>query len=431
MKLGVIEYFKDLIDKLLKMEIFRHVATLVSGSVVSQLIMLGVMPVLTRTYPNESLSIFFVFASTVSVFSILATLEYELAIVLPKNDIWSINLLVLSLIMNFIVSLILFCLISIFKVPLLKFLNCDVNGNWIFFVPVSVFFNGFFQAFSYWFNRFKRFKNMARAKISRSAVAGASQIGFSAVGNSGKLIIIGQLIGQLASIFTFLIDYNKYIRNLIRYISPKRIWFVAKKYKDIPIFNSTLDVMNSISNQLPIFLITKYFGLISTSYYGLSHRIIASPMGVITESFGQVFFQKASEIRNANEDLHNFVRKTYLSLFKIAIIPFLIVLIFAPFIFKIVFGSNYENAGTLTQILIPWLFVMFLNSPVTFLITVLNKQRQKIVYDSLLLAFRCASLIFGYMIFHDLFATIALFSLIGFLFNCYLIYYLLKISKCE
>jgi len=243
------------------------------------------------------------------------------------------------------------------------------------------------------------------------------------------LLIFGQIIGQFVSLFTILLDYKKYIRDLLKSVSLKKIFFVAKKYKDIPVFNSTLDVMNSISNQLPIFLITKYFGLVNTSYYGLSHRIVASPMGVISEAFGQVFYQRASEIKNANENLYQFVKKTYLSLFKIAVIPFLIVLIFAPLIFKIVFGSSYENAGKLTQILIPWLFVMFLNSPITFLITVLNKQRQKIIYDFLLLLFRGASLVFGYLFFNNLYATIALFSLVGFLFNCFLVYYFLKLSR--
>ena len=68
---------------------------------------------------------------------------------------------------------------------------------------------------------------------------------------------------------------------------------LVKKYKDIPLFSTLISLLNTISNQLPIFLLTRFFGFASAGLYGLSHRVVAAPMGLIGQSVGEVFYQKA------------------------------------------------------------------------------------------------------------------------------------------
>jgi len=152
-------------------------------------------------------------------------------------------------------------------------------------------------------------------------------------------------------------------------------------------------------------------------------------MGMVGQSVGQVFFQKASRLFHSKKNFYKFVKATYLRLFKIAIVPYAIMLIVAPFIFKVLFGTEWSVAGKYTQVLIPWLFVMFLNSPLSSIVTILDKQKQMLVYDLSLLSCRFLSLYFGYKFFHNVFYSLTFYSLTGLLFNIFLIFYFIKISK--
>ncbi|MEI6765477.1 MAG: lipopolysaccharide biosynthesis protein [Bacteroidota bacterium] len=413
-----------------KHEFLRNVFTLFSGSLASSAIPFLATIILSRYFSEEVFGTFFVFSSTVAVLSILGTLQYELAIMLPDNEHESVNLFVLSIAVTVIVSLLLLVAVALLHNPVVRLLGDEGMSFWLWFVPLSVLLTGIFQAYNYWCNRFKRYSLISWSKVSRATTMSALQIGagFAPLFKSFGLIagqIIGQLIGNLHIIYLSM----KETRAMMKFVSWKKMLFVARKYRDVPLFNTLLQGMNSLSNQLPVFLLTRFFGTATAGQYGMSNRIIATPMGLIGQSTGQVFFQKATEVFNARGDFYGLIKKTYVSLLKVAALPYLLMLIFAPLLFSFFFGAKWGDAGIYTQVLVPWLFMMFLNSPLTFIITILNKQRQMVVYDSMLIIMRFASLYVGYKVFSSTLVCLALFSATGFLFNLVLMFYFLYISK--
>lgn len=415
--------------KIFKSEFFRNSLTLFSGSLASQLILLTIFPILTRLYPIEIFGIYFVYSAIVITLSTLASLKYELAIVLPDNDEEAVNLLILSLITTFIVSLTIFLIIILFFDFITNLLGEKQIGKWLYFVPLSIFFLGIFQSFNYWNNRKKDYKIISFAKISKSISSSAVQLGGGSSTFQKTGLIYGLLFGQFSSAFFIAFKTIKNYKSLYTSISLKNIISAAKKYKDIPLFNTTMAVLNSLSNQLPIFLLTKFYGLTTASFYGLANRFISTPMGLVGQSVGQVFYQEASNRYNIRTNFYAFIKNTYIKLFKTALLPFLIMAVFAPFLFKLLFGAKWEIAGIFAQILIPWLIIMFLNSPITFIITILNKQKQMVVYDILLFILRFLSLYLGFKIYNDAYISIIFFSLTGLIFNIFLMFYLLIIAK--
>ena len=415
--------------KLLKNEFFRNFLTLFTGSSIAQAIPFIITPFLTRLFPNEIFGIFFVYSSTIMILSILSTLQYELAIVLPKKEKDAANLLALSLITTFIVSLITLIIIILLFDSITIMLGSTQIGKWLYFIPLSIFFTGIFQSCSYWNNRKKNYKLISYGKITKSFSSGTVQLTGGYLGFLKIGLIPGLIFGQFISAFYILIRTFKNYKYFYKIISLKNIIFVAKKYKDIPLFNTLISLLNTLSNHLPIFLLTKYYGLRFASFYGLSNRIINTPMGLIGQSVGQVFYQKASEIYNNKQNFYDYIKKTYWRLFKVAIIPFVVIAIIAPYLFEYLFGSEWVIAGKFTQILIPWLFIGFLNSPISYIITILNKQKKFLLYDILLLIFRFLSLYLGYKIYNDAFISILFYSLTGLCFNIFLIFYFLTISK--
>ena len=417
--------------KISKSEFFRNTVTLSGGLIVSQAIPVLIAPLLTRIYSIELFGIYFIYSAIVVILSIFATFQYEVTLVLPKDDSDSVNLLGLSILVSFATSILLTLIILFLNHPIAVLLGNENIGPWLFFIPVSILLTGIFQSFNYYGNRFKDYKKISAGRVVKASSTAVAQIPMS-FGQFEKFGLIGGMVfGQFISTVYMVFSMRERYRLLLNEISINRMIELAKQYKDVPLYNTLMGIQNRISNHLPFFLLGHYYGLTAVSLYGLAHRIVNTPAGIISQSIGQVFFQRASEIYNENKDLHRLVKSIYVQLIKVSVIPFILLFLTAPYLFKYIFGSEWALTGRIIQLLIPWLFMMFLNNPITSLITILNKQKVLVVYNFFLLLFRFAGIYLGFKIYNNEYYSILFYSLSGFIFNFVICFYILHIAKNE
>lgn len=412
----------------LKKEFVKNVLTLITGSAISQVVIYASILLLTRLFSTELFGIYILFSSATIILKPLATLQYEFAIVLPKKNKDAINLLAFSIIILCAYCLLLLLLIFFFKEVIANFFNISELADFIYLLPLNIFFFGCISIFDYWNNRTNKFKNISKGLLVKSSAMSASQIatGFSSFNALG--LIPGMLFGNFLQLLFLIKASLKTAKVLIKEISLKRMLSLAKKYKDIPVFNTLINLTNNLSNELPVLLITKYFGLANSGIYGLAIKFTKAPVGIFQKSVSQVFFNKASKVYNDDGNLHKLVTKTAQHLLLISL--FIFTPLFAiSFYLDVIFGEEWINVGLYSRILIPWLFFAFLSNPLTSLIIILNKQKTIVVFDALLLIFRFLALFSGYYFYKDIVISLMLFSGIGMLFNILIFIYLLKTSK--
>ena len=412
----------------LKKEFVKNVLTLITGSALSQVVIYASILILTRLFSTELFGIYTLFSSVTLILKPLATLQYEFAIVLPKKDKDAINLVGFSFIILTIYCFLLLVIIFFFNENITTFFNITKLVNLIYLLPLSVFLFGSVSIFDFWNNRTNMFKNISKGLITKSAVMSSSQLatGFSSFNSLG--LIPGMLLGQSMQLLFLIKASTKLMQKLTKELSLKRMFFLAKKYKDIPVFNTIINLTNNLSNELPVLLITKYFGLANSGIYGLAVKFTRAPIGIFQQSINQVFFNKASKTYNEEGNLHDLVIKTVKHLLFIS--SFLFIPLFAiSFFLDIIFGENWSDVGLYSRIIIPWLFFAFLSNPISPLILILNKQKTMVVYDTFLLLFRFLALFLGYYFYDNIVISLILFSGVGMLFNILIFIYLLKTSK--
>ncbi|WP_282073481.1 lipopolysaccharide biosynthesis protein [Polaribacter atrinae] len=411
-----------------KKEFVKNVFTLITGAALSQVVIYASILILTRLFSTELFGIYTLFSSVTLILKPLATMQYEFAIVLPKKDKDAINLVGFSFIILTIYCLLLLVIIFFFNENITTFFNITKLVNLIYLLPLSVFLFGSVSIFDFWNNRTNMFKNISKGLITKSAVMSSSQLatGFSSFNSLG--LIPGMLLGQSMQLLFLIKASTQLMQKLTKELSLKRMFFLAKKYKDIPIFNTIFNLTNNLSNELPVLLITKYFGLANSGIYGLAIKFTRAPIGIFQQSINQVFFNKASKTHNEEGNLHDLVIKTVKHLLFIS--SFLFIPLFAiSFFLDIIFGENWSDVGLYSRIIIPWLFFAFLSNPISPLILILNKQKTMVVYDSFLLLFRFLALFLGYYFYDNIVISLILFSGVGMLFNILIFIYLLKTSK--
>lgn len=419
---------KQIINNILQSDFFKNVIILLSGSIINQIILFITFLVLTRLFTKSELGIYFLYTSSVFVLSVFSTLRYYLTIVLSKTVKELINSFILSIISSLGISLILFIILFVFENQIKKIFNLERLDFWLILIPLSVAINGFLDSFNSFFNKEKKYKYCSIGKLSTSIFVGGFQISLcKTIFKSGGLIvghILGNLLGCLQLFIIFICNYRK----LLRLISFKQIVLIAKKNKKIPLYNTLQGFCNILSNQLPFLTLAPFYGIEYVSLYGIANKIIAVPIGMITNAISEVFYREASEKYNNNEDVSLYIKKTYKKLFFISIVPFILIFLLSPTVFRLIFGDSFYLASKITQILLPWIFFSFLSTPISFIPTIYNQQHLLFLFDLILLGLRFLSIYIGYFFYNSIMVSITIFSCIGVLYNIFIMIFYLKVS---
>jgi O-antigen/teichoic acid export membrane protein len=413
-----------------KSEFSRNVLTLMTGTTIAQAIPIAISPILTRIYTPEDFGVFALFLAITSIFGSIASGKYELAIMLPKKDEDAINIFALGFIITSLISFILLFLVILFGNYIVIILGNDEIKLWLYFVPVTVFFIGIFNILNYFNNRKKNYTDLRKATILKSIVFASIQLSIGFIKQGATGLITGQILSHIFANMQLLKNIIK-DKVLISKISKPKIIALAKKYKDFFKFSMPSTLLSTIASQVPILLLSNFFNATIVGFYSLSHKLISMPIFIIGSSIGQVFFQKSSVLKEDKEALKILTLNTYKTLFKIGIIPFSILAVFADYIFGFIFGKEWIIAGEYAQVLSIWILFVFISSPISNLTSILEKQKEALYFSIFLLIVRVLVILFGALILNNAYQTIVLHGVVGFILLFSWSMYLLKLASVD
>lgn len=368
--------------KFSKSEFYRNLFTLMSGTVLAQAIPILLSPILSRIYPTEDFGVYTAYFAILSILSIIVTLRYELAVMLPKEDVD-------AEVMVFI-SFGIACAISLIFLFIIIFLHGEINpfftktpdiSFWLYFIPLSVALNGFIQVFSYWVNRKKQYKKLA---FSKAFLAGLSNIVpliiFKKDFCHGALVM-GLICGQVASIIYFCITCRKDLSSFLKMKNSAHIKKLLIKYKEFPKFNTLSSCVNQMGSSLPPLFIASFYGIETAGLFGMTMKVLSVPTALVSFSLSQVLFQKLSESYNHNISLKPIISSAAKKLMMIGIAPYLIILIFGNPLFHLIFGKIWGEAGTYAQIIALSCFVSFIVSPLSLTLAITQKLKEAALWQ--------------------------------------------------
>lgn len=410
-----------------KSEFTRNVLTLFTGTTIAQAIPLAISPILSRLYTTEDFGVLSIFMSLIGILGVIATLRYEFAIMLPTEDEDAVNILALSVIISFFISLISFIIIALLNNQISDLLGNREVGPWLYLVPVTVLFTGIYQAFNYWSTRHKTFKRNAVSRISQTSGMSAVNLtcGFLKTGSSGLILgnVFGQFLGAIVLSWNSLIRWKQFKGQ----VSLEKIKKNGLKYINFARINSPQALIDSLQDNGIVFFIGYYFTSSLLGLYHYAFRILKAPAGLICGALSQVFYERASNAHKNNENLQVLVLKMYRNVALIGLPLFLLLFIFAPSLFSFIFGEKWYISGVIAQIIIPWLFFNFIASPVSSLPIIMNKQKKAMIITFIDISLRITALVIG-GIAHDYKLGFILMSASCSLIYIYILFWYYKIA---
>lgn len=415
------------LHRLLNSEFFRNLFTLVSATSLAQAIALAIYPVLSRIYDPAEHGMFALYMSIISITAIISTGKYELAVMIPRKNKEGFSLAYLSIFLALIFSFILLFFIFLFRKSIPVWLGNPGIGKWLYFIPLSTFLIAFFQSVNYLNNRKKQYKTIATGNVGQSLINSTVKLTTSTAISAGGGLIAGAVCGQIGGALIYLRKLLLSDLTTLKEIRFGDMKSAARKFSLFPRYNMPHYLTNNFSATLPIFIFSSWFSPVEVGLYSLAFMMINRPMNLVTTSLTQVFSQRIIEKHNHGEKVRPDVNKLVSRLFLIAIIPFILVGIFGPEIYSFVFGDRWLEAGKFMRILLPWLFMVFLSSPLSFLPDLLSRQRKAMWIDIIKFFLRVLALVIGVKM-NNIYLALILFSGISFILVSYNLFWYVNLS---
>jgi lipopolysaccharide exporter len=408
-----------------KNEFILNVSKLITGTALGQLITLLVSPILTRLYTSSDFGILAVYFSFASILSVIITLRFDMAILLPVEEEEAIDLVILGLVVSFVLSCFLFTNFWIFNTYIIEIINHPEVEFYLYLIPLSTFFYGSYQVLSYWETRIKKYNQLAISKTVKELSTAITQLSMGTIYYSGALgLVSGQISGNaIATGYLFSKTLNQINSRLIKGLW-KNLRNVFQKYKKFPLYTSWASLVSAISQNIPAILLALLYSPAIAGFYAIASRVLTVPSILIGNSVRQVYYQKASFLRNNDEQISNIFKKTTLYLALIAFIPVVIVIIWGEPLFTIIFGPTWGEAGLYASILSIWLFFSFMNPPTNVNFLILELNRLQLILEFLILIIRILALLIGYFIYNNVLMSLMLFSAVGAFYQLSLIIYM-------
>jgi lipopolysaccharide exporter len=374
----------------------KDVLTLVTGTTVSLVITLLASPIITRLYGPAAFGLLALFTSITGILGVIVCLRYELAIVLPKTDEEAANIFGLCMLLVVLVTITTIPLLYILQQPIVEFLKAPQLGQFFWLIPLTLLISGTFLALNYWNTRTKQFKRLSIARIFSSFSTTGTQLGAGFAGYTyGGVLIYANILGQFVSTFVLgtqiMRDHLTFFKHTITWAGMRE---ALRRYSNFPKFDVWSALINQMSWQVPVLLLSSFFSTTIVGYYSLGMMMVTLPMSLIGGSIAQVFFQRAA-IAQHEGSLSLIFEDAYTFLIKISMFPLLLLTFIGQDLFSLIFGSSWGEAGFYIQILSVWAVFFFISSPISAVLSITGKQKTGLVLSTINLITRFSSIYLG------------------------------------
>ena len=408
----------------------RNLLALVSGTALAQVINFVFSTFITRIYTPDDFGAVSIFSSLVSFVLVISCAKFDVAIVAAREREDARKLFALAnmiMVGTAILTLICSVCIYLFNVP---FYANSVVRNWFCWSGLSVLLLTGGQVFWMWNVREKNFKNISFIRVLEALSAGLFSIvlkGFGAIG-----LLLATMTGQFLSFIALgsgIFKREGFKSFIYKTSELKQTFSDYSEFPKVNILQGFVDIFQ-VSAVVLILSAGGFAGEV-IGYYALCMRVLQVPMRLIVLPVSHVFFSEASELHRNGGDLFRLVKKTILRTAAFTLPVPLVLIFFGPWLFSLVFGKNWIEAGVYAQIISGWIFFDLIRAPIAQIASIVGKQKQVLYVSVVSNLILLAVLLYGVHVLLRPRWILAMVSLSQGLMALFLIFLILKISRTK
>lgn len=352
-----------------------NASVLMSGTVVAQIVTFGLSFLIARIYLPAEFGRYSMFVGCAGVLAAAATGAYDRLVLLARTPAEARQVATLTFVISTLGACVVFCVGLIYALVDGVFVRPLPPIDVIVFLPLFIVLYARAQIFVYSSLREDRARLLSVLKMVQSTVMGLVQLAAS-----GLAHVSGLIVGNLAGWCVLAVAGVRWRWLKGRYREDLRLHSlsrIARTNSRFPRYVMPNEVIDNLSNQVPILIIGSTLSLADAGHYGLAIMILSAPSAVIGQALGQSFLQYLGTQAHDPVLIRQLMYRVWIGMACAAVLPFLVVLVEGEQLFSFAFGANWAAAGAVAQSLAILLFVRFVSSPTSSIYLKLGMQKEQ------------------------------------------------------
>lgn len=358
----------------------RRLMLLASSTAAAQAVLILVSPILTRLYGPEDFGYFTVFTTLLGIFGTAACLRYEAAVPICRNDGTAALVVRAAVLAGLAMALLLALVLWLAGGAINAWLELPEGSLLLWWLPVGVAASGVFFALDGWALKQGTMRVLALSKLWQSTGQAALQLGLWVLGPAG--LVAGYILGYVAGLVPILRHMPPGKRRLFRGLRARRTAAMAWRYRRFPFLGTGAIMLNSTTRLLPALLLAVLYGPVVAGWYGLAQRVVGIPIRLIGIAASQVYTAESASLQpHQYGRLYPLFMATAVRLALLGTAWLGGLALAGPWVFALVFGSEWWESGELVRLLFPMYLAMFVMVPIAHTLNLFERQDLVLALD--------------------------------------------------
>lgn len=361
----------------------RSSALVATGTAAGQAVLLVSSIAVARLFTPAQIGVFVAMSAVATVSALFFTGRYELAIPLPDRHEDAVALGYLGL--GLAVTSTLLVGVALVTIPAPWWPAAVGNPDLVAWsVPLLSLGIAVLQIANQTAVRARLYSALATRALAFPVIAGTLQVCAGLVGFGVSGLVIALFIGQIAAA---LVTWLPSVRSMpLEPSTPARLRIrnVALSYRTFPVFLAPAGALNALATQLPILLMTVFFGTAIGGQFGMATKLLAAPVALVGQTIGYVYSGEiAHRARTGAHQIASLFFKTSASLAAVGgLMVFALFLVGEP-IFVALLGDRWRTAGSFAVALSIGVCAQLITTPVSQTLIVAGRQKTQFFLDLL------------------------------------------------
>ena len=357
-------------------------ALLVGSSVLAQLMTVASMPLVTRLFSAEQIGAISVFIAFLAMPSVCATMRYEGALLLARDDAESVRIKALATWSVAGVAILSGALLAGFRAS--GVFGLAVLPWWSALAAVPVV-HGLGMSAVFRAARIRRadFTILAATAAIRNSSNIAVRLVGGAFGAGTAALLAAEVVAAWASMRRLAGAGVRATYREVRGVPLGELRETARRWIRFPAYETPSMLLDQLAAGAPLLIIADRLGPGPAGLFAIAYRVATLPNVHLGAAVGDVFRSsfaghvRADDVASARR-LYGRLLVRAMGFSALYLVP---TVLLAPRLFGFVFGAAWKDAGGLVPWIAAWAATMLIVSPLSPLLQILQRQNLKWIYD--------------------------------------------------
>lgn len=356
----------------------RSVSRIAAGGVAGQGLVVLSYPILTRLYDASAFGLLTVFASVVTIVSVVSTAALHRAIPLPAHDPEAAEVAWTALVAVVVTTVVTALVGLVAARPIADLLGAPQLAQYWWLIALTVFVMGSYTVLSSWMVRDRSYGALGRRNLLQGVGQVAAQVGLGLMQVRPVGLLLGLGVGRAFGLGG-LLSRGGLLRQPLP--APATLPRTLARYRRFPQLALPSAVLNVGGLELPLLLISAAYGDARAGLLGLTVRVLGAPTTIIGTAVSQfVVGESSAAIRQSKGTLAALVRSATRRLLVIGALPTILLVVAGPWLFGLAFGPEWTEAGEYARVLAVMYLAQLAVNPVSGLLQLLGRQGQSLAW---------------------------------------------------